>query len=927
MMHRRHNRFIFALGIVPMLLLLTTAAGFTQINTGSITGVVSDEQGAVVPGATVTIQSTALIVPQSTTTNLNGLYRFINLQPGEYTVIFEMAGFGTVTRAGVIVNVASVTSIDQLFQLGTVQETITVTAESPAVDTKTVSTSTNFDLSLLENIPQAREIWSTVEQVPGATLSKFNVGGSESAQQSRMQIHGSMRGQQEYAIEGLKLNWPGGDGGATAFYFDHDSYAEINIMTNGASAEVGTSGVYMNMVTRSGGNDLSGGASIFWSDDSFQNDNLSDELRAQGVTGGNPINFIYDFNVHGGGPIAQDKVWWFGSYRRYDINKQILGIFRDDGSPAPDVNHQTNALGKVTAQLDERNKLMANVNFNYQNRFFRRSGAQFVEEIASRKQIEPAYIIQGQWTSLVNDNLFLDARYGFLHLIFPLDYQEGVGDALARFDTVRSTLTHAATDRFENLATRHQINASATYFVENWGGSHQFKTGFEFARALNEYERDRNGAVVLRFEDTVPDEVETGVFPLTHTSIYRQLNFFVQDSWVANRRLSFNYGFRFEHFQGYAPAQGQPGNQFFPARDFPEINDIPNWNNGTWRFGATYDLSGDGRTALKGFVGRFMRQDGTGLVDTVNPNTRSGDFRSWNDANGNLLPESDELGPPTRQFGGLFTRIDPDIQRPYSDEFNIGVERELMPNVNFAVHYFRRHNRRMYSALNAAVPLSAYTEVTVDGPQGPVTAFDQDPDTLGLADFVVTNIDGLENDYNGLEFTFTKRMADKWQLVAGYTVGKGEGLYFNRRTSQENFNNPNLNINRENAIINQDSTHIVKIIGTYILPGDFSFSTNLKYFTGQPLLETLRVRLNQGRQTISARPRGETRLQNVTLWDIRFSKSFNIGEARLEATVDVFNVLNENVATNINTTLGSSFGRISQILPPRVARVGLMWRF
>ena len=338
--------------------------------------------------------------------------------------------------------------------------------------------------------------------------------------------------------------------------------------------------------------------------------------------------------------------------------------------------------------------------------------------------------------------------------------------------------------------------------------------------------------------------------------------------------MTFNYGFRFEHFQGYAPAQGQPGNQFFPARDFPKINNIPNWNNGTWRFGVTYDLSGDGKTALKGFVGRFMRQDGTGLVDTVNPNTRSGDFRSWNDANGNLLPELDELGPPTRPFGGLFTRIDPDIQRPYSDEFNIGVERELMPNVNFAVHYFRRHNRRLYSAFNAAVPQSSYTEVTVDGPEGPVTAFDQDPNTLGLADFVVSNIDGLENDYNGVEFTFTKRMADKWQLVAGYTVGKGEGLYFNRRISQENFNNPNLNINRENAIINEDSTHIVKVIGTYMLPRDFSFSTNLKYFTGQPLLETLRVPLNQGRETFSARPRGETRLQNVTLWDIRFFEDF-----------------------------------------------------
>ena len=136
-----------------------------------------------------------------------------------------------------------------------------------------------------------------------------------------------------------------------------------------------------------------------------------------------------------------------------------------------------------------------------------------------------------------------------------------------------------------------------------------------------------------------------------------------------------------------------------------------------------------------------------------------------------------------------------------------------------------------------------------------------------------------------------------------------------------------MNINREGAIINQDSTHIVKIIGTYLLPGDFSLSTNLKYFTGQPLLETLRVRLNQGRQTISARPRGESRLDNVTLWDIRFSKIFHIGEARLEATVDVFNLLNQDSATNINTTLGSRFGQISQILPPRVARVGLMWRF
>lgn len=915
------------LALTAALFLALPATSLAQIQTGSIRGIVTDEQGAVVPGASVTLQSTALILPQTTVTNANGVYQFINLQPGDYTMVFDMPGFGTVTRTGIVVNVARVTSVDQVLVLASVQESVTVTAESPAVDTKSNTLGTNFDISLLENIPQAREIWSTVEQVPGATMSKFNVGGAESAQQSSMMIHGSAVGQQEYAIEGLKLNWPGGNGGATAFYFDHDSYAEINIMTNGAPAEVGTGGVYMNMVTKSGGNELSGGTSIFWEDDSFQGDNVSDELREQGVTSGNPINFIYDFNAHVGGPIVRDKAWFFGSYRRYDINTQILGVFRDDGSPAPDVNHQTNAIGKVTAQLDERNKLMGNFNFNFQNRFFRRAGAQFVEEVASRRQIEPAYIAQGQWTSLVNDKLFIDARYGFLHLIFPLDYQDGVGpNDLPLLDIIQSTLKVAALERFENLATRHQVNVSATSFVDSWGGTHQFKTGFEFGRAFNGWERSANGSMVRRLFDGVPFEVQTYNYPLESENVIRTLSLYAQDSWVLGRRLTLNYGGRFERLVGFAPEQGRPGNQFFPAEQFPKIDDIPSWSNGMWRFGATYDLTGDGRTALKGYVGRFMLQEGTRLVETLNPNDSSGDFRSWDDANGNLIPEPEELGSPTRPFGGKFTTIDPDIRRPYSDEFNLGVERELMPNLALGVTYYRRHNRRLISGINLAVPPSSYTPVTVEGPAGPVEAFNQNPETLGLADRVITNIDGLEHDYNGVELTVTKRMSNRWQLVGGYTVGEVEGLF--DRGLGDDFNNPNLNIHREGAKIDQDSTHVVKIIGTYVLPGDWSLSTNLKYFTGQPVLEEITLRgLNQGTVSIAANPRGTSRLDNVTLWDFRLSKIFRVGGTQMEGTLDVFNLLNQSSATAINTNVGPTFGRISQILPPRVARVGLQVRF
>jgi hypothetical protein len=913
--------------VVLLLFLFAASATFAQVQTGTITGVVTDEQGAVMPGVTVMAESDALIVAQTVTTNANGIYTVINLQPGEYTLTFETQGFATVTRAGVVVNVARVTSVNQSLRLSAVAETITVTAESPAVDTKSVTKGTNFDNALLENIPQAREIWSTVEQVPGATMSKFNVGGAESAQQSSMMIHGSAVGQQEYAIEGLKLNWPGGNGGATAFYFDHDSYAEINIMTNGAPAEVGTSGVYMNMVTKSGGNDLSGGTSIFWEDDSFQSNNVSDALREQGVTSGNPINYLWDFNVHLGGPIVEDKIWFFSSYRRYDINRQILGVFRDDGSPAPDVNHQTNAIGKVTAQLDERNKVMANFNFNYQNRFYRRAGANFVEEVASRRQIEPAYIIQGQWTSLLTDELFLDVRYGYLDLVFPLDYQEGVGpDDLPLLDIIQSTLKVAALERFQNDATRHQVNASATYFVDDWGGTHQFKAGFEFGRAFNGWERSANGNIVRRLFDGEPFEVQTYSYPLQSENVIRTYSLYFQDSWVPSQRLSINYGVRFEDLVGFAPAQGRPGNEFFPAEDFPKIDNIPNWTNAMWRFGATYDLTGDGRTALKGYVGRFMLQEGTRLVETLNPNARSGDFRSWNDANGDLIPQFEELGPSTRPFGGIFTRIDPDLKRPYSDEFNLGVERELGPNLNFGVTYYRRHNRRLISGINLAVSPGSYTEVTVEGPTGPIRAFNQDPDTLGDADLVVTNIDGLEHTYNGVEFAVTKRMADNWQLVGGYTVGAVEGLF--DRGFGDDFNNPNLNINREGAKIDKDSTHVFKLIGTYIFPKEVTVSTNLKYFTGQPVQENITIRgLNQGTETILANPRGTTRLDNVTLWDFRISKVFNVGSTRMEAMFDVFNLLNQSSATAINTNVGPTFGRISEILPPRVARLGLQVRF
>ena len=916
---------LFAISISAML--VATAPASAQTQTGTITGLVVDEQNAVLPGVTITLTSDALIRPRTTVTSEGGSYTFVALPPGAYQVKFELQGFNAVERTGITVAVAIVTTVNQTLKVATISETVTVTGRSPAIDVKSTSKGTNFDSALLASIPQAREIWSTVEQVPGSTMSKFNVGGAESAQQSAMQIHGSAPGQQEYAINGLKLNWPGGNGGATAFYFDHESFDEINVLTNGAPAEVGTGGVYMNMVTRSGGNTLRGSASGFWEDSKFQGNNVTDQLRALGISKGNPINFVYDANGNIGGPIRRDRAWWYSSYRRFDINTQILGILRPDGSPAADVNHQSNFLGKLTAQINNSNKVSGEYNFNYQNRFFRRPTTDLVEEKASWRQIEPAYITQFQWTSLLTARLFLDARYGFLHLIFPLHYQDSVGPTdFARQDIVRQTLRDAATYDFENLATRHQVNLSASYFFEG-AGSHSFKTGYEFGRAFNQNQYSANGNYVLRYFEGSPFEVQTYNTPITSKNLIDTTALYAQDLWTVGRRLTLNYGGRFERLIGFAPAQSRVGNEFFPAETFAAINDIPRWANGMWRVGASYQLTNDGRTALKAFYGRFMVQEGTRLVQQVNPNDLGGDYRSWNDTNHDNIAQVAELGPSTRPYGGRVNKIDANLKQPYSDEASLRLDRELVGNLSASMAYYYRHNGRRFSGVNLAVPASAYTAATFQGPEGPVPAYNQDPATLGKANRIITNIDGLEDTYHGLELTATKRMADRWQLLAGLTIGRDRGLY--DRGLNDDFNNPNLAVNRNDAIVGQDSTYIGKLVGTYVLPREFTLSTNLRYFTGQPVLKQITLRgLTQGTVSILAAPPGTFRLDDVTLWDIRGSKVFKLARgAEFEAMIDVFNVLNQGANTVINTNAGPTFGRPVQILPPRIARLGARVKF
>jgi hypothetical protein len=242
--------------------LLTAAIGVflsapvvAQVSTGVITGVVQDASGAVLPGVSVSLTGTRLIGgAQSQVTDAAGTYRFERLTPGPYTIKFELQGFKSIERQDIIVNAAFTASVNAKLEVGRVEETITVTGESPTVDVKSNVQQVVMSQEILEGIPTGRDPWSLAKIIPGVQISTYDVGGTQSYQQSGMSAHGSLNADKSFAIDGLTVNWPGGDGGSTMMYYDQGMFDEVNYQTSAIPAEVSTGGIFLNMVTKSPGN-------------------------------------------------------------------------------------------------------------------------------------------------------------------------------------------------------------------------------------------------------------------------------------------------------------------------------------------------------------------------------------------------------------------------------------------------------------------------------------------------------------------------------------------------------------------------------------------------------------------------------------------------------------------------------------------------
>jgi outer membrane receptor protein involved in Fe transport len=938
------------LAIAWMALLLVASSGAAQVQTGSITGTITDSSGAVLPGATVTLTGERLISgSEVATTDANGGYRFDRLSPGSYALKFELQGFKGITREDIRVSAAFVATVNARLEVGSVQETITVTGESPTVDTKSNLQQTVMSQEILEGVPTGRDPWSLAKLIPGVQVATYDVGGTQSMQQSSMSSHGSNTDDVSYNIDGATVNWPGGGGGATMLYYDQGMFEEVNYMTSAIPAEMMAGGVSINMVTKDGGNVWKGNLRYSYANDSLQSVNHQDAAAAAARVGneflGNPTKKTYDLNLSGGGAIVQNRMWVNGTIRKWVVNK-LVNARNLDRSQALDDNDLKNYSGKVVTSITPDNKLSFSYLWNNKIRGHRRdTPPNNVPDIAALLQTNPASTTQAKYTG-IRGHLVFESNFSVMDGQTNYLYQPGTpADAIRRVDNTLSTADFAASREEHQPNSRHQFDNVFTYATNGRGGDHLLKGGVQWGRLYYESQQTVLGDHYVEYSNGAPAQIREFNTPTNPKNIGRVLGFFAQDSWTVGRRLTLNLGMRYDRYRGMLPDQSNPGGTFIGARSIAEKEAIDQ-NAAVWRTGASYDLMGNGRTAVKASYSRYGLQVGIDRVTNVNELSAGSRTCPWTDPNGDGKFQLSEVNVAqcSAFSGGVNTFYAADgVDWPYSDEVTAGVETQAAAGLRLGAMFYYRTNRNQFGQRNTAVPTGSYTPFSFTVPNGPggtvsspkpmtITAYNLAPSLSSAQNNIRDNDAYLDTEYKGIEFTASKRFSRRWQMVAGLTLGKNEGGL----TNGTDLNDPNVTLFKR-GIIGNDSEVALRLSGSYQLPAGLNLAGSLISNTGYPYVSTYQitragaaaqgVTLTRATQTVTLSQRGDERFDRVTMVDLRLSRPIRFGARRITPQLDIFNIGNANTIVRNTVAVGSAYLAPAEILAPRIVRVGFSLDF
>jgi hypothetical protein len=911
---------------VASILMLLLAAARPAVAQSAIAGVVRDPSGAVLPGVTVEASSPALIEGRrSAVTDGTGQYTIADLRPGVYSVSFSLTGFRAVKREGIVLPTSFTATVNAELTVGALEEAITVTGASPLVDVQRSVSQSVMTRETLDTIPTGKDPFAVGQLIAGVTTATPDVGGTQIMQQPTLQVHGSSNNDNVFMVDGVQIQHMGFGGNQTGFYFNDGLMEEISYQTSSLPAEAPVGGVQINMIPHDGGNTFHGSLFSTGANSRMQASNLDADLVALGFKAQNRVQSVYDVNATLGGPIRRDRLWFFGTFRRWSANNYLGNTFTSTGDQAVDDQHISDGTIRFTWQASKRNKLSVHYDRSAKwrghrpNNWLNASINDPISDVVQTTQLN--YIGEIKWSSPITNRLLADAALFSLPINYTLGFEpDAAPDAIATFDQIRSVIS-GVSPRMDTNTARMSTYAGSVSYVN---GSHSLKMGGQVRTGWSQELFTIRGDILQITNNGAPNSVRIVNTPSGHKEEGINSALYVQDSWRAGR-FTINPGVRYERFVMSIPAQSAPAGTWVPARDFAAQEGLVNWNTVSPRIGVSWDASGDGRMAVKGGVSRYDRLEGITIVQPLNPRNISFQTCPWSDTNNDLRVQTSEIAF-ARCSGSLqpsLGSVDPNLKRPHQWEYTVMVQRQIGNNTAVSLGYYGRRFGDLYTTLNAAVPPTAYTPVTIANPLTgqPMTVFNQDPSARGQVRNTLTTLPQLEQHYNGVEVQVNTRLR-RGTVFGGFTVGRDYG-----DQDSGDLNNPNNLINNRGAI-GFDSTYQARGGFTWRLPADVQLAGSIREATGLPQVRTYVVTtaivpgLTQVTQNVQAAPRGEFRYPWVNLVDLRIARSFRAGSTRIEPTLDLFNLLNNNAVTNAVQTIGSSLGRPSAIVMGRLLRVG-----
>ena len=920
----------------------------------AIVGSVKDSGGGVLPGVSVEATSPALIEKtRVVVTDAQGRFAIIDLRPGVYKVTFSLAGFSMLVQDGIDLPSNFTATVDADLKVGAVEESVTVSGQSPVVDVQNAQRTTIISRSLLDSVPMPRMFVAEAAMAVGTKISSQNVGGTRAAVNPRVTAHGSLSKDTTIDIDSMKMNTLVGGGDS---HPDHNDamIQEMTVQTSSLGAEVSAGGPHVNLIPRDGGNVFSGATYVGYSNGSMQFDNLTADLVNRGLQTPDAVDMVFDVNASIGGPIKRDKLWFFGSYRNVGNNNIVANSFYPDGSPGIYDQRVRNYTLRLTWQVTPRNKISAYD--DYQWKYVGHLFTSGIDVATASRRRPPAlkYTDAIKWTSAVSSKLVFDVGYGTSVNAFTEKYQPGILKTpftpewyanAGRQDITRATTTTASTPETGTYNFRYMLISSATYVT----GSHAIKTGFQWHIGQTWNTADANADLVQRYRDGVPDSV---IVYNTPTRLYNlmgaDLGLYVQDAWTLDR-LTITPGLRYEYFNSSQQPKAVEGGRFVPSRSFGEVPDIPNWKNLAPRFSAVYNLTGDAKTALKGSVNKYNRNYTTDFANRYNPLALQSDTRNWADCdyvpgtstcsnlalptNKDGIAQNNEIGPSNNANFGLAParHPDPDIKRPYDLEYSVAVDRQVFSGVSVTGAWYRRETYNLEQQTNTLLSVSDYASFSTPSPLNgePVTIYNLNRAKQGLVnllDTTATDRSTARVSYDGFEVSFSARLPKGGNMFGGWSTDK-------TITVSCAGNDPNTFRYCDQSQYDIPVRHDFKFAGSYPLPLGIQVGATLQSYAGLPLAVNWNVPSSLfpgGRTqsvTVNLVPPGSKYLDRWNQLDLSFRKTFQIGRYRIDGALDVFDALNSDVVLQENQNFGSSLGQPQQVLQGRLLRISNQIKF